>query len=125
MTGVQTCALPILGSSSANNFNWATSSGTGNYPGTLTKATTSTDPSTMYPFPVSVDPRSLRLGYSEAFNVGVQQQLTPNMRLEVAYVGNRGHRLTDAALAWNESSTSTFLNLVNANPGINPYNDYI
>jgi hypothetical protein len=124
-SGVPDGFAPQLGSSSANNFNWATSSGAGNYPGTLTKATTSTDPSTMYPFPVSVDPRSLRLGYSEAFNVGVQQQLTPNMRLEVAYVGNRGHRLTDAALAWNESSTSTFLNLVNANPGINPYNDYI
>ena len=55
----------------------------------------------MYPFPVEVDPRALRLGYSEAFNLGVQQQLTTNMRLEVSYVGNRGHRLTDTALAWN------------------------
>jgi hypothetical protein len=74
---------------------------------------------------VEVDPRALRLGYSEQFNFGVQQQLTPNTRLEIAYVGNRGHRLTDTALAWNESNASTFLNLVNANPGINPYDDYI
>jgi hypothetical protein len=132
-SGVPDGFAPQLGSNSANNFNWATQTGGFNYPGTVTKATLATDPSTMYPFPVSVDPRSLRLGYSEAFNVGVQQQLTPNTRLEIAYVGNRGHRLTDAALAWNESNTSTFLNLVDSNPAtaangyqaINPYNDYI
>ncbi len=29
------------------------------------------------------------------------------------------------ALAWDEPSGSTFLNTVNANPGINPYNDYV
>jgi hypothetical protein len=65
----------------------------------------------MFPFPVSVDPRALKLGYSEAFNFGVQQELTPNMRLEIAYVGNRGHRLSDTALAWNQGPTSTFLRL--------------
>ena len=124
-SGVPDGFAPQLGSNSANNFTWTNGTGAFNYPGVFTKATTSTDPSTMYPFPVSIDPRSLRLGYSEAFNFGVQQQITPNTRLEIAYVGNRGHRLTDAALAWNESSASTFLNLVDSNPGINPYNDYI
>ena len=119
--GVPDGFAPQLGSSAASNFNWTG----GNYPGVITKATTSTDPSTMYPFPVSIDPRALRLGYSEAFNFGVQQQLTPNTRLEIAYVGNRGHRLTDAALAWNETSTANFLQMVDANPGINPYDDYI
>lgn len=132
-SGVPDGFAPQLGTNSANNFNWTTNSGAFNYPGVFTKATSSTDPSFMTPFPVSVDPRSLRLGYSEAFNFGVQQQLTPNMRLEISYVGNRGHRLTDTALAWNESSTATFLNLVDSNPAtaangyqsINPYNDYI
>jgi hypothetical protein len=124
-SGVPDGFAPQLGSSAASNFDWDNSSGGGNYPGTVTKATLATDPSTMYPFPVEVDPRALRLGYSEQFNFGVQQQLTPNTRLEIAYVGNRGHRLTDTALAWNESNASTFLNLVNANPGINPYDDYI
>lgn len=123
--GVPDGFAPQLGSSSANNFSWDGPGGTGNYPGVLTKATLATDPSTMYPFPVEVDPRALRLGYSEAFNFGVQQQLTPNTRLEISYVGNRGHRLTDTALAWNETSTSNFLRIVDANPGINAYNDYV
>jgi len=39
----------------------------------------------MSPFPVSVDPRALKLGYSETFNVGFTE-LTPNTRLEVSYV---------------------------------------
>lgn len=120
-TGVPDGFAPQLGASAASNFNW----NGGNYPGVVTKATTSTDPSTMSPFPVSMDPRALRLGYSEAFNVGIQQQLTPNTRLEIAYVGNRGHRLTDSSLAWNETSTSNFLAMVRQNPGINPYDDYI
>jgi len=76
----------------------------------------------MLPFPVETDPRSLRLGYSEAFNFGVQQQLTPNMRFELSYVGNRGHRLTDTALAWNETSTQNFLNLIDSNPGYSIWN---
>jgi hypothetical protein len=79
----------------------------------------------MTPFPVQMDPRALRLGYSEAFNVGIQQQLTPNTKLELAYVGNRGHRLTDAALAWNEGKTTDFLKLVRNNPGLNGYNDWV
>ncbi|MGP8187375.1 MAG: carboxypeptidase regulatory-like domain-containing protein [Terracidiphilus sp.] len=125
--GVPDGFAPQLGSNSATSFDWDNSAGGGNYPGVLTKATTATDPSTMSPFPVEVDPRSLRLGYSEAFNFGVQQQLTPNMRLELAYVGNRGHRLTDTALAWNETSTKNFLSLLKAMPGMNiwDYSQYM
>jgi hypothetical protein len=52
----------------------------------------------------------------------VQQQLTTNTRLEIAYVGNRGHRLTDTALAWNETSTKNFLNLIDQNPGFSIWN---
>jgi hypothetical protein len=90
-------------------------------PDHLFKATPSTPLSeVMYNiFPlVSIDPRALRLGYSEAFNFGVQQELTPTTRLEISYVGNRGHRLTDTALAFNQGSTSEFLRLVQ-NYGIN------
>jgi len=43
----------------------------------------------------------------------------------VAYVGNRGHHLPDTALAWNEPSAKTFFNALNANPGINGFNDYV
>lgn len=123
--GVPDEFAPQLGSSAASNFSWDNSSGGGNYPGVVTKASLKTDPSYMSPFPVEMDPRALRLGYSEQFNFGIQQQLTTNTRLEVAYVGNRGHRLTDAALAWNEGSTANFLRLVNANPGLNAYSNYV
>lgn len=124
-SGVPDGFAPQLGSSAANNFSWDAPGGGGQYPGVFTRATAATDPSYMTPFPVSMDPRALRLGYSEAFNVGVQQQLTPNTRLEISYVGNRGHRLTDAALAWNETSTANFLSLVQKHPDLNGYNYYV
>jgi len=120
--GVPDGFAPQEGSNSAKSFDWDSAAGGGNYPGVLTKASLATDPSTMLPFPVEVDPRSLRLGYSEAFNFGVQQQLTSNMRFELAYVGNRGHRLTDTALAWNETTTQNFLSLVDNNPGFSIWN---
>jgi hypothetical protein len=123
--GVPDGFAPQLGSSAANNFSWDASGGGGNYPGVVTKATGTTDPSTMSPFPVSMDPRALRLGYSEAFNVGVQQQLTPNMRFELSYVGNRGHRLTDTALAWNEGKTADFQRLVKQFPSLNGFSDWV
>ncbi len=121
--GVPDSFAPQLGQlSSAANFDWDNPGGGFNYPGVVTKVSLANDPSTMLPFPVEVDPNALRLGYSEAFNFGVQQQLTPNTRLEIAYVGNRGHRLTDTALAWNETSTQNFLNLVDQNPGFSIWN---
>jgi hypothetical protein len=120
--GVPDSFAPQLGSSAASGFEWDAKGGGGDYPGVLTKATLATDPSTMSPFPVEVDPRALKLGYSEAFNFGVQQQITPNTRLEISYVGNRGHRLTDTALAWNETTSSNFVNLIDQNPGFNIYN---
>lgn len=124
-SGVPDGFAPQLGSSAANNFSWDAPGGGGNYPGVFSRATVATDPAYMTPFPVSMDPRALRLGYSEAFNVGIQQQLTPDMRFELSYVGNRGHRLTDAALAWNETSTANFLNLVQQHPDLNGYNYYV
>jgi hypothetical protein len=74
---------------------------------------------------VTVDPRALRVGYSDAFNLGVQYAITPNMRVEASYVGNRGHRLTDTSLAWNEGPTSTFLRLAQQNPGLNGFSNYV
>jgi hypothetical protein len=123
--GVPDGFAPQLGTNHANNFSWDGPGGTGNYPGVLTKVDANTDPSTMLPFPVAVDPRALELGYSEAFNFGVQQELSPNTRLEISYIGNRGHHLTDTALAWNEGPTSTFLRLVNQNPGLWAFSNYV
>jgi len=81
-----------------------------------------TCPEALFPL-VNVDPRALRVGYSDAFNLGVQYELTPNMRVEASYVGNRGHRLTDTALAWNQGPTSTFLRLAQQNPGLSAYSN--
>jgi hypothetical protein len=77
---------------------------------------------------VTVDPRALRAGYSEAFNFGAQYELTSNTRVEVSYVGNRGHRLTDTALAYNEAPTSTFLRFAQdpvIGPNLNGFSNYV
>ncbi|SPE23826.1 putative Cna B-type protein [Acidobacteriia bacterium SbA2] len=123
--GVPDGFAPQLGTNHANTFDWDGPGGTGNYPGVFTKVNANTDPSTMLPFPVAVDPRALELGYSEAFNFGIQHELTSNTRLEISYIGNRGHHLTDTALAWNEGPTSTFLRLVNQVPGLWAFSNYV
>jgi hypothetical protein len=105
------------GTNQANTpFNWDNG-----YPGTFQLQNVPQD----FLILTSIDPHALMGGFSQAFNIGAQYELTPNMRLEVAYVGNRGHHLPDTALAWNEGSASTFLNVVNKNPGINAFNDYV
>lgn len=99
-------------------FNWDSG-----YPGVFQPGSKDVNPDFLVL--TSVDPHSLLGGFSEAFNIGVQYELTPTMRLEVAYVGNRGHHLPDTALAWNEGSASTFLNVVNKNPGIGTFDHYV
>jgi hypothetical protein len=106
--GVPNAFAPQLGI----NQTGAISNWDNGYPGTVTKPDANTPPISPSLFPVtSVDPRALRIGYSEAFNFGIQQELTPNTRLEISYVGNRGHRLTDSSLAWNEGSAANFTRL--------------
>jgi hypothetical protein len=108
------------GTNSVNTpFNWDAG-----YPGTFVPGNKNANPANLFPL-VSVDPHSLMPGFTDAFNIGLQYELTPTMRIEVAYVGNRGHHLPDTALAWNESTSARFLKTVNANPGMNPYNNYI
>jgi Carboxypeptidase regulatory-like domain len=107
------------GTNSVNSaFNWDSG-----YPGVFVPGSTSVDPSSFFGL-VYTDPHSLMPGFTDAFNIGVQYEITPNMRIEVAYVGNRGHHLPDTALAWNEPSGSTFLNVEKQNPGLVPYGDY-
>jgi hypothetical protein len=100
-------------------FNW-----NNGYPGVFQPGDKNANPADTFPL-VSVDPHALMPGFTDTMNFGVQYEITPSMRVEVAYVGNRGHHLPDTALAWDEPSASSFLNVVNANPGINPYNDYV
>jgi hypothetical protein len=99
-----------------NAFNWD-----GGYPGVFVPGNKNVDPFNQFPL-VSVDPRSLRVGYSDAFNLGMQYELMRNMRVEASYIANRGHRLTDTSLAWNQGPTSTFLRLTQQYPDMNAYN---
>jgi carboxypeptidase family protein len=99
-------------------FNWDSG-----YPGVFKPGSTSVDPGSFFGL-VYTDPHSLMPGFADTINLGVQYELTPNMRLEVAYVGNRGHHLPDTALAWNEPSAAAFLNVEKANPGLQPYGDF-
>jgi len=96
------------------SFNW--NSG---YPGVYTPGTmTTTPPITQFPV-VTVDPNALTAGYTDTFNIGVQYELTPTMRVEGSYIGNRGHHLQDSALNNNQPSASTFFNLINSGNGFN------
>jgi Carboxypeptidase regulatory-like domain len=94
------------------------------YPGVFQPGNKDVDPSTVFPL-VAVDPHALMPAFTDTFNIGLQYELTKDLRLEVAYVGNRGHHLPDTALAFNEPTGSTFLKTINANPGMNAYNNYI
>jgi hypothetical protein len=111
------------GTNQANSpFNWDSG-----YPGVFQPGNKNADPQFLFPV-VTVDPRALRVGYSDAFNAGAQYELTQNMRVEVTYVGNRGHRLTDTALAYNQAPTSTFLHFAQdpvIGPGLNGFSNYV
>lgn len=100
-------------------FNWDAG-----YPGVFQPGNQNVDPQFLFPV-TTVDPHALRVGYSDAFNLGAQYELTPTMRVEASYVGNRGHRLTDTALAYNEGPTSTFQRLAQQNPGLNGFSNYV
>ena len=100
-------------------FNWDNG-----YPGVYQPGNKNVDPTTLFPL-TSVDPRSLKVGFSDAFNLGVQYELTRDMRVEASYIGNRGHRLTDTALAWNAGPTSKFLQLARNIPGLGGWYPYI
>lgn len=91
-------------------FNWD-----GGYPGVFVPGSKSSTTPDLSLFPVvSIDPHSLSAGYTHNFNFGVQYELNRNTRLEVSYVGNRGHRLQDSGLFFNEPDPTTFFNLVNS-----------
>jgi hypothetical protein len=111
------------GTNQANNpFNWDRG-----YPGVFQPGNKNVDPTTLFPL-VNVDPRALRVGYSDAFNAGVQYEISPNTRVEVSYVGNRGHRLSDTSLAYNEAPTSEFLHFAQdptIGPNLNGFSNYV
>lgn len=96
-------------------FNWDSG-----YSGTFVPGNKNVDVTQQFVV-ASIDPRALRAGYTDGFNIGTQYEITPTMRLEVAYIGNRGHRLPDTALNYNEPSAKTFFGFINKGIPYNPY----
>jgi len=101
----------------------------GGYPGVFQPGSKNVDVTQL--FVVSaIEPNALRAGYTDNINLGVQYEITPSMRVEASYIANRGHRLPDTSLAYNEPSAATFFNMINNGSGtvktgipFNPY-DY-
>ena len=116
----------LRGTNSAGSFQWdGAQPGTANYPGVFVPGTkTTTAPISLFPV-VSVDPRALYAGYTDNFNIGVQFELSRTSRLEVSYIGNRGHRLQDSELGYDEASPSTFFKLFNSDPTQTNFNSYV
>ena len=100
-------------------FNWDSG-----YPGVYQPGTKATDPTFLFPV-VTVDPRALKAGYMDQWNIGFQYETSRTSRVEVAYIGNRGHHLTDTSLAWNEGPSSQFLSLAKKYPDLNGFNHYV
>jgi hypothetical protein len=94
----------------------------GQYPGVFMPGSTAVDVTQLFTV-VAVQPNALLAGYTDNINLGVQYEITPSMRVEAAYVANRGHRLPDTALNYNEAPASTFFNLINQ--GDTPYGNYV
>lgn len=72
------------------------------------------DPEALIWGEVTVDPHMLSQGYIHQFNAGVEYGISKDTRVSVNYVGNRGERLHDGNLAYNEPDVNTFLSLMNS-----------
>jgi hypothetical protein len=83
-------------------FNWDKG-----YPGVLVPPVK--DPNALVWGEVNIDPHTLSQGYTHQFNAGVEFGITKDMRVSVNYVGNRGERLHDGNLAYNEPAPATYL----------------
>lgn len=94
------------------------------YPGVFQPGSKNVDVTQLFTV-AAIDPNILKAGYTDNINFGAQYEVTPSMRLEAAYVGNRGHRLPDSSLAYNEAPASTFFGLINSGVSYNPYGNYV
>jgi hypothetical protein len=88
-------------------FNWDNG-----YPGVVAPPTK--DPNQVPWGAVSIDPHTLSQGYTHQFNAGAQYKITKDLMADVNYVGNRGERLHDGNLAFNEPDPATFFDIWNS-----------
>ncbi|MGA8028953.1 MAG: carboxypeptidase regulatory-like domain-containing protein [Bryobacteraceae bacterium] len=94
-------------------FNWDSG-----YPGVFTPGVKSTT-LPINVLGVTVDPNALLAGYTDNWNLGVQYELNNTTRIEVSYIGNRGHHLQDSGLQNNQASAQQFFPLAKSGNGFN------
>lgn len=63
---------------------------------------------------VSVDPRSLQLGNQQQWMIGVQREITNDMRVDVSFVQSHSYHLQSGVLAANQPKLSDYTALANA-----------
>lgn len=90
-------------------FNWDQG-----YPGNYIAPTL--DPNTLIWGMVSIDPRSLQAGYTHQYNINAEFQLTNNLMVETAFLGNQGRRLHSGHLNRNQPTRSAY-----EDPNVNPW----
>jgi hypothetical protein len=92
---------------SAGAFNWDNG-----YPGVITQLQT---PDYTQWGAVSIDPRGLMPGNSQQLNVGVQRELSKDMKLDVSFIQNHSYHLQSGTLLTNQP---TVANMQKALPNI-------
>jgi hypothetical protein len=97
----------VLNNQVLTPFNWDSG-----YPGEAVD--TGKDPNFTKWGMVSVDPRSLLLGNVQQWTVGVQQELTNDLRLDVNFIQNHGYHLQSGYLDGNQATLSDYTALVNS-----------
>jgi hypothetical protein len=88
-------------------FNWDNG-----YPGTAVAV--GKDPNFTRWGMVSIDPRSLDLGNIQEWTVGVQHELTNNLRLDANFIQNHGYHLQSGYLGANQAKLADYTAMVNA-----------
>jgi len=63
---------------------------------------------------VTIDPRSLELGNTQGWNIGVQRELTRDMTLDVSFIQNHSYHLESGFLAGNQPKLSDYTALADA-----------
>ena len=80
------------------------------YPGNYIAATK--DPDYVPWGPATIDPNTLRAGYTHNWNAGVQCEVAKDTKVEVNYVGNIGQRLHGGNLKGNNPDMTAYSNWV-------------
>lgn len=88
-------------------FNWSNGYPDNFIPGTL-------NPDIIQSTMVRIDPDSLKAGYIQQWNAGVEFELTQDTRLGIQYMGNKGSRLHGDQFEYNQANRQAYEQLLTA-----------